>query len=523
MSKYTIYDDFENEFFELFKNHEDPNFINISDAQLKPQVWYLFLYLKNLGCKSILVENEYVDHDYLDDYTNYYAKCFKPYNKHCKRVHFWADNIRNANISGLILNCTKAQLKKLEEEYLGFVVLKPLPETIIGRTVLKPYNDVSNRVFDIIKNYKVNIFGLEFNIKSLASQEQDSITAACATTALWIAFQKTTDLFNTYSPTPSEITKSATKYLYNSRPIPSTGLNVEQICLAITEYRLTPEVYNVNDNLPVNSLVYAYLKAEIPVILGYENITEQTRHAVTITGYRLEEDPYYNAEIIDDDLDFNLIGRKISTFYVNDDNLGPFSRLQCNGNNCYHIKENKYNNRRIFVRDFTVGRYNEYKECIPQVIILPVYHKIRLKFSKIYQTVREFDKYLKALNFKSDIKDESMFSWDISLMQLKELKNIIRLSPNISREQKTDLLLSNLPRFNWISKASYKNDDWFILISDATDLENTFCVRDILYLKDEVKETLKYAIKHGDEDFKVAYDAELNTNFIKFLKDNILN
>ena len=76
---------------------------NIADAgrKIKP---YLARYLHALGAKTAVIENNYVDHDYLDDYSNYYAKCFDAPPRLCARVHFFSD-VGFSVICGIILGC----------------------------------------------------------------------------------------------------------------------------------------------------------------------------------------------------------------------------------------------------------------------------------------------------------------------------------------------------------------------------------------------------------------------------------
>ena len=49
------------------------------DINDKVQVKYLFNYLKDLKAQTILLESDYVDRDYLEDYSRYYVKCFNRY------------------------------------------------------------------------------------------------------------------------------------------------------------------------------------------------------------------------------------------------------------------------------------------------------------------------------------------------------------------------------------------------------------------------------------------------------------
>lgn len=40
-------------------------------------------YFATLKAATIVVENEYVDHDYLEDFAAYYVRCFPPYERFC--------------------------------------------------------------------------------------------------------------------------------------------------------------------------------------------------------------------------------------------------------------------------------------------------------------------------------------------------------------------------------------------------------------------------------------------------------
>ncbi len=42
---------------------------------------YLNDYLKQIGCKTIIIETKYVDKNFLDDYSEYYSRCFQDIQK----------------------------------------------------------------------------------------------------------------------------------------------------------------------------------------------------------------------------------------------------------------------------------------------------------------------------------------------------------------------------------------------------------------------------------------------------------
>src|SRR5262245_14256137 len=98
---------------------------------------YLNEYLRDLGASTIIVEAEYTDRDYLDDFASYYVRCFQNYNRRCKRLHFFAISINREEFLKIIRGESRGD--DLAQSYLGFIVARPLPVAIIGRTILKTY------------------------------------------------------------------------------------------------------------------------------------------------------------------------------------------------------------------------------------------------------------------------------------------------------------------------------------------------------------------------------------------------
>jgi len=151
----------------------------------KQHIHFLKSYFGKLDAKTIVVELDYIDHDYLEDYSNYYVKCFYDYHRKCARLHFFQDSFSLEDFSRVLASENEALLDRIKETYLGFIVVKPLPKTIIGRSCLKTYPTAGARNYPVIRKYSANLFGIELEVSTLAYQEQDTVAAACATSALW--------------------------------------------------------------------------------------------------------------------------------------------------------------------------------------------------------------------------------------------------------------------------------------------------------------------------------------------------
>jgi hypothetical protein len=54
------------------------------------QLAYVERYLEDLGCKSVLIEHDYIDRDYMEDHSVFYSRSLQPYSNRCQRVHFFS-------------------------------------------------------------------------------------------------------------------------------------------------------------------------------------------------------------------------------------------------------------------------------------------------------------------------------------------------------------------------------------------------------------------------------------------------
>lgn len=476
-------------FERLLELFASPSKASLHEIGTKLHAVYFKEYFHCIGAKSIVVEHEYVDRDYLEDYAEYYVRCFQDYQRKCTRLHFFKRAFSSDDFDDcLVGNVGQINQEQLQTDYLGFIVLKPLPRTIIGRTCLVTYPHEGRRYFPATRCYVANLFGLCLKIpQSLAFQEQDAVVAACATSALWSIFQVTGQIFQHPIPSPSVITKNATEILTkDQRALPSSGLTSTEMAQAIKRVGLEPYAVRVSRHYHLKATLYAYLRAKIPMMFGFDlfdvsgsQATYVGKHAVAITGY---SEGHNHAEPLDG-TDFLLKATRIDKIYVHDDQVGPFSRMVFDA----QMVELPEAGPKPSILTSWQGDNGVIggKRAISEILLIPVYHKIRIPFGVIHDLVYNFDYLLKkvvsAVAPGSSSALQNM-EWDIFLSSVTDLKAEIFQSNQLNDDAKRNVLLQSLPRFLWRASLLLDSKVIFDLIFDATDIEQgAFFIRAIEY------------------------------------------
>jgi len=450
-----------------------------SQVNLKQHKNYFENYFEKLGAKTIVAEFDYIDHDYLEDYSSYYVKCFYDYRRKCGRFHFFQESFTNEDFSKILSSENDSLLEKLKTTYLGFIVAKPLPKTIIGRTCLTTYPCEDVRFFPITRDYNANLFGIELNVKTLAYQEQDQVAAACATSSLWSVFHGTGMLFHHAIPSPIEITQTATeKSPAEKRNLPNKGLTLEQMGHAIRDVGLDPFLVRATDEYILKSTAYGYLRARVPLVLAIQLVDTSTvdhsligGHAVAVTGFRVgpsEPKPM-------DGTGFLLRSTRIEKIYVHDDQIGPFARMEFDGITVN--LENSSNGHKHPYPSLSSSWRGENAECgkvraLPQAVLVPLYHKIRIPFEIIHDLIFDFDSLIETLRTEGFIPFlPERIEWDIFLSQLNDFKGEVLTSFSIPKEKKESLLTAKMPKFIWRAIGSTQEGPVVEFLFDATDIE----------------------------------------------------
>lgn len=464
---------------------------------------YLNGYLSNpeINAKQIIIEEEYISKDFLTDYVSYYSLCFEKYPKFCHRVHFLDKELSEIEINDAILG----KNSEFQKHYLGFIVVKPIPITVIGYTVLKTFTKGTGRLYWGLRDYNVHIFGTEVKIRSLAFQEQDSVLAACATTAVWSMLNKASLDFHTILKSPSQITKDADDLASDgSRLFPNKGLNLMQICKAILKSGLVSEIKGDKTDVTnsyLKKIVNAYSAIGIPIILvvSVPNGGTYGLHALTVLGFKQEA-----LEVIPPGHEISWLSDKIAKLYVHDDQFGPFLRVDFSGHN-------------ELVTEWT-NIHPKHQPSFTKKIVVPLFPKIRLSYEDIEAMVLGLDR---ILSFFFDNQIISDLIWDIKILLSEKYKDSVK-NNSLDDKIKLEKLTKSLPKYLWIADCYIGPYKILEFTFDATNISRAMHGLDVIsFLPEEINDLLRQHLEANESNYNFLFEHDESKEYYKFLKDNI--
>ena len=103
----------------------------VEDVWPPVQLTYLSAYLEQIRCATVLIEEHYVDRDYVEDMAIFYARSLRAYPPYCQRMHFFSESFDDKKWRDLLVRANRGEADKmrqwLQDSYLGFSVTRPTP------------------------------------------------------------------------------------------------------------------------------------------------------------------------------------------------------------------------------------------------------------------------------------------------------------------------------------------------------------------------------------------------------------
>ena len=103
---------------QLYQELRLPTIVYDESLQSPPAFDDILQNVLDLGCKSIVMEKDYVCADYLSEYSKHYCFNFRDMPNKCQRLHFF-----NTRIETTDLLSTQSILG---DSYIGYMVFRPL-------------------------------------------------------------------------------------------------------------------------------------------------------------------------------------------------------------------------------------------------------------------------------------------------------------------------------------------------------------------------------------------------------------
>ncbi len=511
------------------------------DIFQKRQIDYIFRYLADLKARSVLLEFEYVDKDYLEDYSRFYVKRFSSLGHKCARLHFFACDLDHRSIDELLSGNTGGGLD-LQSCYLGFMVVKPLPKTFIGKTCLSQYvglNAATDRRA-LTRRYDVNLFGIDLHVDSIAFQEQDKVVSACATTSIWTSLHALNWRPVRSIPSCSEITTNAINFIEgSSNSFPNKELSNKQILRAmdVEGLRYHMESLQQLSRDEIFETVKCYIDSKLPIILGADvfavngkkALRKLAGHAVAVLGYK--------------------DGDKKS-LYIHDDRLGPFARATFKALkefSCPSELEQRW--ALVLQEKDDKGRWKAAHEVlVPNFLIAPTHQNVRLAPSfaintcntivKVYE--RAIGQIVEATKQAKSSSLQNKLNFTVRLAEISELKRAVvcgmpvqdfvdidgtkitisESEDKLLKRERARFLTGSYARFHWVAEFQYSGHHAFSLLIDATDIPQGDAVSAVLVSNKTAADAVLSILRVFASDPKAlqAFEDYSHTFFGSFLR-----
>jgi hypothetical protein len=262
------------------------------DAELDSPLANVFGAVRASRCRTVVVENRYVDPDYRSEYSAFWSHLFSDRPAFARRLHFFRRRIDASEVHRLPAN----------HGYLGYCTLRPLARGLVGRTMIAPPPRLAAKARLTLATDHVSLWGNSLEVHAAPFCEQDTLYLRCAHAAAWICHY--------YAALGGLVGRRLTAELVELTPIggdveralPSKGLFPDQLQAIFGStgqpalfYGVSdlPSVEGVEDPVPeardpglydtrIFSIICRYLNAGFPVLVGTAD------HAFVIVGWYRE-------------------------------------------------------------------------------------------------------------------------------------------------------------------------------------------------------------------------------------------
>ncbi|HVS98195.1 MAG TPA: papain-like cysteine protease family protein [Puia sp.] len=403
-----------------------------------------------------LIEYPYVDRIYRDSYYSYFSSKHNEYYRDCIRISLFDIKLKDSDFR------SRKSIPRLEAAFRGYVIIRPTFPHIIGRTLIDPRAFKKGNFRICQYSAAVSVNGIKLQVSGFPFSSQDGESISCAETTIWGIMEYFGNKYADYQPAaPSKIIQVLNQHS-KKRLIPSAGLTVDQISLALKEFGFGTQIYAAEDayGLELMNIISVYIESGIPIIAALEN--ESTGHAVLLIGHEKDhlrhfsdasrrEIEYHYLGKVKKYIDYSDLPKR---FIVNDDNLTPY--------------------RSISLSD-PVEHYEPtsgFMGCTIAEIVVPLYKKVYLDVLDAKGLILQI---LVDIDFGYELASDFVFRF--FLASSRSFKYHVACLPGLPVKLKDYIVACKMPKFIWCgefsTKGSFLNGKVAALILvDATEANN---------------------------------------------------
>jgi hypothetical protein len=291
-------------------------------------------HLRELNACSALIDDDYIDRDFSEAFSAYYAKTFKRHSKVCQRVLFFASDL--SSLLSQDVDAAARLLESLNEHFLGFIILRPITKAPVSQAILGPPPSPAGyeRHLLVRAKYTAHILGAELFVEAVPMTQQDSRVGACAQASIWVSARHIHarhrgPWLSTVSITDAAIARSESQ-INTTLPAGSEFLTVNNTVSALRAAGREPLIYAANigpggvlqwGSLRPREIINRYVDSGIPVSIWLTTPGSSISHSIVATG-----------QVLSPKAPATLPSRPTraeycAAFLVNDDQQGPNLRL----------------------------------------------------------------------------------------------------------------------------------------------------------------------------------------------------
>ena len=445
----------------IIENFEQRNAIRSTDGSANRVRVFVNEVRTDLWC---YVEFPYVDKVYRDSYYSYFASKLDTFSRDCLRISFFSTEINDNDFR------SPEGHRKLQENFLGYAVLRPLRKGNPGRTMLSPKAfKIYNFLCELVC-IETSIGGVKMQCHCFPWTSQDTESMTCAESSLWSVMEYYGNKYPERTPVlPSEIHKAFER---PTRVIPSEGLTLAEIATALSRFGFGTCLYDNSDPQEFETLLRYYIESGIPVILGLKG--RIGGHAVVSIGHEVTDITTVDREITSLSKVHSTVSglQVIDTAYIKrrlvqiDDNHPPY-RLAEFARPCGYYNGTTFSDMKI------------------QHFVVPLHKRIYLEARKARAM---FKRILSSPVFgwaaRSELKTTQIIQ-RVFITTGNSYKNYA-LRSDMADNLKTFIQSMNMPRFIWVAELSTKemylqSKSSGIILLDATGSEDMNSAKLILY------------------------------------------